>query len=151
MEAYKTPSADLRTEDLRKHKPIKGLLIGLCLTIILATLASTINTIIFGILLGANLSGNDLGTALASNIAFLLTDLIISAAIVFYAGRSTGKRTPGKEIKFGTILASITFLIYLPIFIYSNAFTTYPAWHNILSLFLIFTLIPYGAKSVANT
>ena len=151
MDAYKTPTSDLHVEFPKEHKPITGILIGLFFVVIVMNITSTLLAIIFGALLGADFTVESWTALLATNNAYLLTDLSISAIVCFYAGRAVGKRTPKKEIYFGVILAIINIAIYLPIFIYTDAFTTYPSWYNALSFIVNFSIIPLGASSAANT
>ncbi|MDP3815805.1 hypothetical protein [Pseudomonas sp.] len=151
MDAYKTPASDLHVEGEIEYRPLAGLLIGLCFAVLLTSLTSTILCIAFGVLLGADLSSENFVIELASNNFYLLTDIAISAIVVFYAGRATGKRTHGKEIKFGAILAIITLAMSLLLSIYTDAFSIFPAWYTALATISIIILIPFGAKSVANT
>jgi hypothetical protein len=151
VDAYRTPTADVRVESPKEYKPLVGLLIGLFFTIIIMSITSGGVGFIFGTTLGADFSGQNWNKLLAASNSYLLTDIVVSAIVCFYAGRAIGKRTPGKEIKFGFLLASINIAIYLPMYIYSDAFTTYPSWYNTLTFVINFLFIALGAKRAANT
>lgn len=151
MDAYKTPASNLYIENERPYKPVAGILIGLCFSVLLMHLSSTIIAIIFGALSGEAITEENFSSMLAGSNLYLLADTVVSAVVLFFAGRAIGKRTKGKEIKFAIILALITLSIYLPIYIFSNAFIEYPVWYNLIAFISTVVIVPFGAKSVANT
>ena len=98
MDPYKTPDADLTTEPQRQFKPVKAILYGLMISIIVVAIVSMIEGIGFGIALGVDFNDREaFKSALANSIAFMVTDLIVSTFVFYFAGRVVGKRVPGKE------------------------------------------------------
>ena len=150
MDAYKTPASDLEEGQQRAIKPVKAIVYGLLISIVLTSIASMLEGIIFGIALGVNLQDEAQFTSvLANNLGFLLFDLIMTFALLYYAGTRARKYAPSKEVFYGVVLAVITFAIYLLIFVLSDSFSLYPLWYNLLSLIVVFTAILYGAKPKA--
>ena len=104
MEVNKTSQSKLSTVDVREFKPVKGILIGLVITVWVVYIVTIIELIVFRLISSIVLSASDVELQLENNWLFLIMDLLICTVIVFFAGRSVGKRTPGKEIKYGFIL-----------------------------------------------
>lgn len=147
MDAYKTPESDVELNPGRDFKPIKAIILGLLVSVVLSFVVSIIEGVIAGIILRVDLfSEHDLDAALSQNTTFLLTDVLITALLLFFAGRVVRKYTPRKEILFGFILSCLTFAVFLPIALSSNTFTTYPLWYNAASLLVIFVGVYLGAR-----
>jgi len=152
LDAYKTPEADLTTVDKQAFKPVKAILYGLCVSIILASIVAIIEGILFGLALGVDFTNEGaLELALNNSTAFLIGDTILSALVLYFAGRVVGKYAPGKETKYGVILTIITLTIYLPILIATDSFSIYPIWYNSISIVVIVFAIYLGAKSRVPT
>jgi len=150
LDAYKTPTSDLNT-DIKIFSPAKAIIYGLCISVILTSIASMIEGIAFGFVLGVDFSDESaFESALANSMVFMVFDIAMSALILFFAGKSVGKRVQGQEAKYGVIVYLLTFAIYLPLFIISDAFTIWPIWYNFISLIVVLSAIYFGAKSVAK-
>jgi len=148
MDAYKTPSANLEVNVGLPFQPIKGLLFGLLYAIGLMFLISSMVLLGFVLLLGLDLTDPKLFESdLNNRTSYLITDLIVSFVILFFAGRATGKYTPHKEIKYGVVLALLTCLIYVPLSFFGDEYSDYPIWYNALSVLSVFIAIYFGAKS----
>ena len=146
MDVYKTPGSELIDDHNRSYKPVRGILVGLSYTLVLAMIASMILTFVFGF----NLTSPNLESEIANSSFFMITDTITGAIVLFYGGRAVGKRTPGKELKFGAILAIITAVIYLILMISTDSFITYPLIYNLATFVVTAIAIPYGSKSGAK-
>jgi len=147
MDVYKTPNSELIDDNNRPYKPVKGILVGLSYTIVLAMIASVVLIFVFGF----DLTSPNLESEMANSGFFMLSDTIIGAIVLFFGGRAVGKRTPGKELKFGVILAIITTVIYLIVMIPAESFKTYPLIYNLATFVITAIAIPYGSKSGAKT
>ena len=147
MDVYKTPNSELIDDNNRPYKPVKGILVGLGYTIVLATIASMVLLLVFGF----DLASSNLESVLANSSLFMLSDTILGAIVLFFGGRAIGKSTPGKELKFGVILATITAIIHLIVMIPAESFRTYPLIYNLAIFVMTAIAIPYGSKSSAKT
>ena len=147
MDIYKTPGSELIDDRNRPYKPVRGIFVGLSYTIVLTMIASMILLFVFGF----DLASPSLESEIADSSFFMFSDTIISALVMFFAGRAVGKRTPGKELKFGVILAVITAVIYLIFMISTESFKTYPLIYNLATFVVTAIAIPYGSKSSAKT
>ncbi len=151
MDVYKTPDSELIDGNNRPYKPVKGVLVGLGYTVILATIISMILLFALAAILGFDLTSPNLETEMANSAIYMISDTIVSTIVLFFGGRATGKRVPGKELKFGLILSTITIIIYLLLMIATESFKTFPLIY-ILSTFVITAIVvPYGSKSTAKT
>ena len=65
---------------------------------------------------------------------------------MYYAGTVVKKFTPSQEAKFGAIVSTLTFLIYVLLFIGSNSFSEFPVWYNVAVFTSIVVALNYGAK-----
>jgi hypothetical protein len=120
----------------------------LCVSVILAGLASMIEGIIFGVVMGVNLMDQtDFETTLVNSTGFLLTDVLMSALIFFWAGRVVGKRVPGKELVFGIVVTVLTLAIFIPLSTDVFASQLYPVWYKGISVVVFLAAIPLGAIS----
>ena len=151
MDAYKTPESELINDNNRPYKPIKGVLIGLIYTIVLATIISMIWLFAFGAILGFDLTSPNLESEMANSTPYMISDAIVSAILLFLGGRAVGKRTPGKELKFGVILAIITAIIYLILMIATESLKTFPLIYILMTFVITAIVVPYGSKSTAKT
>ncbi len=151
MDVYKTPGSELIEENNRPYKPVKGILVGLSYTILLATIISMIWLFAFGALLGFDLTSPNLETEMANSTLYMISDTIVSTIILFLGGRAIGKRTPGKELKFGVILAVITAIIYLILMIATESLKTFPLIYILITFVITAIAVPYGSKSTAKT
>lgn len=152
MDVYKTPKADLSAKGEKQFKPVRAVLFGLGISIILASAISTIYGIVLALALGLDFSNQEaFESELTNNLLFQIGDVVISGLILYFAGRVVGKRTPGKEVKYGIIVSTITFAIYLPLFFATDTFSVWPLWYNLLGIFVIFFAIILGAKSCATS
>lgn len=147
MDVYKSPDSDVDMNSGNKFKPVKAILLGLLISVILVMIVSVIESIVFAIALGADLTNeSSLNEVLTNSKLFLVTDLVLTALILFFAGVVVRKYTPNKEVLFGLILSSLTLAIYLPLALSSNTFSDYPLWYNILTLIIIYAAVFMGAK-----
>ncbi len=152
MEAYKSPKSELHTQENNAFSPAKAIIWGLLISIIFTNVISVIESIAFAAALGADFSDeSSFESTLVNSNLFLIVDVLVSTVILFIAGRSVGKRVPGKEGKYGAIVSIIAFSIYLALFSIGKSFSTWPIWYSFLSLFLIPLSIYLGAKSIAKT
>ncbi len=132
-------------------KPVKGILVGLGYTILLATIIGMIWLFAFGTILGFDLTSPNLESEMAGSTLYMISDTIVSAIVLFLGGRAAGKRTPGKELRFGVILASITAIIYLILIIATGSLETFPLIYVLMAFVVTAIAVPYGAKSTAQT
>lgn len=151
MDAYETPSAEFTDDNNRPFKPVKGIFVGLAYTIVLATIVSVVLLLALGTVLGFDLTSPALEIDMANSPIYLISDLIVTAIILFLGGRATGKRTPGSELKFGLILAAITIVIYLLLMISTDSFDTYPIFYTLATFAITAAVIPYGSISTRKT
>ncbi|MGD8885841.1 MAG: hypothetical protein PVF34_09465 [Gammaproteobacteria bacterium] len=152
MDPYKTPDAALETDSDNPHQPVRAVIYGLCISIILVTLASIVEGIGFGIALGVDLSDQaGFKAMLATSTAFMVTDILVSSVLFYWAGRVVGKRVPGKELKYGIIVTLLTLAIFLPLIIDSDTFDHYPLWYNLVSIIVFLVVIPLGAISTVKS
>ena len=152
MDAYKTPEADLATSKAPVFKPVKAILYGLSVSIILAFIVGIIESVLFGIVMGVDMADEGaFSSALASSTAFLAGDTILSALVLYFAGKVVAKHVPGKEIKYGMILTILTLAIYLPIFVATDSYSIYPIWYNLIAFVVIVLAIYLGAISRVRT
>lgn len=119
-------------------------------TIVLAMIASMILLFIFVVAFRLGQASPNLESEIANNSLFMLSDTILGSIVLFFGGRAAGKRTPGKELKFGVILAIITVIVYLIFMIATESFKTYPLIYNLATFVIAAIAIPYGAKSSSN-
>ena len=147
MDVYKTPNSELIDDYNRPYKPVRAILVGLSYSIVLAMIASMILLFVFGF----DLTSPNLDSEIANSNFFMLSDTIIAAIVLFFGGRAVGKRTPGKELKFGVILAIITAVIYLMAMISTESYKISPLIYTLASFVIPVIAIPYGSKSVAKT
>ena len=150
MNEYKTPESDLIVDENRIYSPIKAVVYGLCVSIILVNIVSLIEVIIFGAITGLDFSDeNTVEAALSNSSIFMVSDIVVSALVLFFAGIVIGKHVPGKESKFGIIVSIITVVIYFPLFFVSDAFVIWPFWYNFFGMLAV-SAIYFGAKSKSN-
>lgn len=148
MDPYQTPDANLATTEQRPFQPVKAVLLGLCVSVIVAGLASMIEGVIFGVVMGANLMDQtNFETILVNSTGYLLTDVLMSALIFFWAGRVVGKRVPGKELIFGIVVTVLTLAIFTPLSIGVFTSQLYPIWYKGVSIVVVVGAIPLGAIS----
>ncbi|MET1077065.1 MAG: hypothetical protein ABWY06_03490 [Pseudomonas sp.] len=149
MDPYQTPETDLQTTTTRPFKPISGLLLGLCIYLILGQLLSVVLTYGYGLALGLDITNVTFMTALAGHPFYLALDLVLSSALLFYAGRVIGKRTPGQELRYAAVLTAILLVLNLLMFYYTDTFSVYPVWYSTLIILITLTMIPLGARNSA--
>lgn len=150
MSIYKAPKAELEVEGPVIFSPVKAIVYGLFFSIVLTGVASIVVAITFALLLGADISDETAFESLVTNnTALLITDVLVSFFVLYFAGRATGKRVPGQEIKYGFIVSALSVAIYLSLSIAPDALSL-PMWYNIASLAIIFLAINYGAQSLVN-
>ena len=150
MDIYETPKADVSPQARREFKPIKGLFIGLLISIFVAGGVSFLVSVGFALMMGLDFQSNDFEKILASNVAYLMIDMLVSTLILFLAGQAVAKRTPQQELKYGLIFAVITLALYFVLMILTRNMTTsiYPQWYVITSYILSFIAILLGAQSM---
>lgn len=151
MDVYKTPVAELIDDNNRPYKPVKGILIGLSYTLILASIVSMTWLVACAFVLGFDLTSPTIETELAGNRFYMLSDTLVSALVLFFGGRAIGKQTPGKELKFGFILAFITIVLFLLLMLVTDSFKIYPLYYILLTLVTTAVVIPYGSKTAAGS
>ena len=151
MDAYKPPESNLLEGKERPNKLIAGILIGLFYTVIVTTIVSAIWLIAFGVFAGLDLTAPSIQTEMSQRPAYMVIDVIFNILVLYLGGRSVGRRTPGRELKFGIILAAITFIIYLAFFVMTDAFEALPLAYNIIALISVVVAIPYGANRAAKS
>lgn len=146
MDVYKSPKADV-SDNKKEFAPVKAVLLGLLVAIIVSSVASFIEVIIYVLFLDLDITQANLEAELSNNIFFLVTDTLITGLIFFWAGRIVGNRTAGKELLYGLVVASLSFIIMLPLFITSNAFSVWPLWYNLSAFILLFIGTMVGSIS----
>ena len=151
MDVYETPKSDLIDDNNRPFKPIKGILIGLFYTIVLAMIVSILWLLAVGAILGFDLNSPNLESEMAGSLIYMTSDSIISAIILFFGGRAVGKRTPGKEMKYGIILTAMTIVIYLLLVIATESYKTSPIIYVLATFIITAIAVPYGSKSTTKT
>ncbi len=151
MDVYKTPGSKLIDENNRPYRPVKGVLVGLGYTILLTTIVGMIWLFAFGAISGFDLASPNLESEMAGSTLYMISDTIVSAIVLFFGGRAVGKRTPGKEFRFGVILAIITAIIYLLLMVATESLETFPLIYILITFVITAIAIPYGARSTAKT
>lgn len=150
MDAYKTPESNLDPTSGRIFKPVKALTYGLFVSLGILLIASNIVGIIFLLLNRESISSltneREIQLFLANNIPFLLVDFFMSVAILFYAGTRIRRFACNQEIKYGFILASITFTILLAVYLVEKSYEIYPLWYSFIVFSSTFIAILLGAK-----
>jgi hypothetical protein len=150
MNNYKTPDSNLDVEQTRTCKPIKAVVYGLLVSVGVLMTASNIEAIVFLLLNREAISSlgseNEIKNFLASSNIFLTMDLLISMAILYWAGTIIRKQAYNKEIKYGLIVSCITSAVMLAIYFIDNAYEIYPIWYSTLAFLSVFVVIFYGAK-----
>lgn len=149
MDIYKTPTPGNKPQE-RQLKPINAIAYGLLVSILLTMLVSLVEGIIFGIIVAITQGVENITEDfIASNNMFLLIDLVVTFACLFYAGKVTGRYSPQQELKFGSIVAGITLIAYWMIYtLLGSDKVNYPIWYEIASFACIFVAILLGAKSM---
>jgi len=155
VDFYQPPKSDVKVPTTLVFKPVKGIVLGILIGVGVLLLASYIEIVISVTLLSiGNLSQSgdaDPYQALASlakNRVFLITDIVLSGLILFWAGRVQATYAPGKEIKFGLLLAVIVFCVLTVLSLAQpENLDTYPQWYTIVSMSLPFPAIQFGAYS----
>lgn len=98
--------------------------------------------------MGVNLMDQtDFESTLVNSSGFLLTDLLMSALIFYWAGRVVGKRVPGKELIFGAVVTVLTLAIFIPLSIDVFSSPLYPVWYKAMSAVVFLAAIPLGSLS----
>ena len=145
MKGIFRPPVDTLKEN--EYSPVKAILYGLLISVVMGSLASMIESIIFSILTEAELGSKSQSvTALANSVTFLTINVAVYSLIMYYAGTVVKKYTPSHETKFGAIVSTLTFLIYVLLFIGSNSFSEFPVWYNVA----VFTSIVVGLNYGVN-
>jgi len=152
MDAYKTPDSNSQPpSDERQLKPINAVFYGLLISIVMTIIVSIVEGIVLGIAVATTQGVERLKEDfIANNSVFLLIDIIVTFACLFYAGKVTGRFAPRQEIKFGLIVSVITFIVYFIIYSSADSTTTYPSWYNITSFMIIFIAILMGSYSTKH-
>ncbi|MBL4890210.1 MAG: hypothetical protein JKX97_09355 [Candidatus Lindowbacteria bacterium] len=147
MKGSNTPETHIETVIENKVKPVKSVVYGLLISIVLSTLVSFLVALVYGALSGADTSNESSSlSVLSENISYLVTDLILSALVFYYAGSVAGKLAPGKENIFGIILAALTTSFYVLLFAWSDSFWMYPIWYGAIAFLSGVTAILLGAN-----
>ncbi len=150
MDAYKTPASKLIDNTNRPFEPVKGVLVGLIYTVIITTITSIAWLVAVGSILGFDLASPDLESEMAQSPIYLISDMIVGAVILYFGGRAVGTRTPGKEIKYGAVLATITVFVYMALMIATESLDTYPLVYTLATIVITIAVIPYGSKRAAK-
>ena len=151
MDPYQIPESELVDNNQRPFRPITGIFIGLSFTVILMIVVSLVWAILFGLISGIDILTEDFELELSQRLSYMIPDLVISTAVVYFGGQAIGNRTPGKELKFGCILALITVLIYISLFLIEAGAAPYPMWYTLLIFVLPIVAIPYGSLTVSKS
>lgn len=135
------------TADTIIFSPVMAAIYGLLITLVLRTIISVIvGTIV------AETSGVDFDDAhainaiLAASFTFLIADLVITAALMFWAGRVVRRYSEPLHIKIGLLVMVVTVAVYFTINYTSGAFATYPLWYNVCLLIVVVAGIFIGCK-----
>lgn len=127
--------------------PIMAAIYGLLITLVLRTVISVIaGTII------AETSGVDFDDAsainaiLAASLTFLITDLVLTAALMLWAGRVIRRYSDPIHLKIGLLVSAVTVAVYFYINYASGVFATYPLWYNVGLLVVVVAGILIGCK-----
>lgn len=144
---FKSPGAIVDKVKEGRYSPVKAILYGLLISVVLASLISMVESIIFSIVTEAE-PGSESGSAaaLANSVTFLTINVAVYSLIMYYAGTVVKKYTPSHGAKFGAIVSTLTFVIYVFLFIGSNSFSEFPDWYNIAVFTSIIVALNYGSK-----
>ena len=150
MSIYKTPDANVELVAEKEPQPLKAIIYGLLVSVVLIIVAGGIQGLIFTLINFEDVmkfeSPEDAKNYFTGNLYFLITDIVVSFAILYFAGTRVKKFASGQETKYALVLSFLTFLIHLTFFIYKNSFSDYPLWYNALLLLIIFIGIFCGAR-----
>lgn len=148
MEEYISPRSELIEGLIREHKPVLGIVIGLLTAVVVSTITSIIIAILFTLVLKLDPKSPQFLSILYENYSYLIVELAVSTVVLFFAGRSVGKRTPGKELKYGLVLSVLILVLYILSELLLGNGIRYPTWYVVLSFSIFFVAIPYGALSM---
>lgn len=149
MDIYKTPDSKNQEPHNHQFKPVSAIAYGLLISIVLSTVVTIIEAIVFGIMIGLTQGTEAFSEDLfTKNSSFLLIDLILTFTCLYFAGRVTGKFAFGQELKFGLIVALITFFIYIAFYMLMDTGDQYPLWYDLGSFASVFVAVLLGANSI---
>ena len=145
---FSSPGSTAEKSKEGQYSPVKAIVYGLLVSVVLASLVSMIGSIIFAVLTEVELgSESKSADALANSITFLSINVVLYSLIMYYAGTVVKKYASSKETKFGVIVSTLTFIIYVLLFYGSNSFTEFPVWYNAAVFLAMVSAINYGTKS----
>ncbi len=151
MDAYKTPESNLELPPQRLFKPVKALVYGLLVSVGLLLVVSALELFAFAMMNRehiANLANeNEIHAFFSKNSVFLVVDMCVSFAVLYFSGTIIRKYAVGYEFKFGVILSLLTLCVHLLFFSMNDASDSYPFWYNAAGLMSIFVAILLGARA----
>ncbi len=152
MNIYKTPDSNSEKPESLQFKPVNAICYGLLIAVVLTMIVSTVEAMAFAAIIAITQGVESISADFfAENSLFLAIDLMVTFACLFYAGQMTGKYAFGQELKFGLIVALLTLLIYVLIYISIESTENYPLWYDLMTFINIFVGILWGAKSVKRS
>jgi hypothetical protein len=152
MNIYKTPDSNSEKPETPELKPINAICYGLLISVVLTIIVSMVEVMVFAAIIAATQGVENISADFfAENSLFLTIDLIVTFGCLFYAGKITGKYAFGQELKFGLIVAVLTFLIYVLIYFSIESTANYPIWYDLITFINIFVGILWGAKSAKRS
>jgi hypothetical protein len=150
MDAYKTPESNLELPPPKLFKPVKALVYGLLVSVGLLLIVSALEIFVFALIhreqIAGIASGSEIHTFFSNNNVFLVVDICISFAVLYFAGTIIRKYAVGYEFKFGVILALLTLCVHLLFYKMNSASSAYPFWYDAAGFLSIFVAIILGGR-----
>ncbi|GAB4192108.1 MAG: hypothetical protein Tsb002_21510 [Wenzhouxiangellaceae bacterium] len=147
MNHYQTPQASLKREQLT-DRPVKALLLGGLIAFVVVNIVSTLSAVVFVVMNGVNMLDEAAFTrALADSTMYLIFDLLLSAVIMYFAGRVAGRYAPGQAQWIGIVLGVMTVIVYGLLYLILDAYSDWPVWYMVLSFSLMLVMPIIGAHA----
>lgn len=135
------------TSDKVIFSPLMATIYGLLITLVLRTIISVIAGTIIAETSGVDFDdANAINAILAASLTFLITDLILTAVLMYWAGRVVRRYSEPSQLKIGWLVTVVTVAVYFMINYTSGVFTTYPFWYNVCLLVVVVAGIFAGCK-----
>ncbi|WP_062064576.1 hypothetical protein [Cellvibrio sp. OA-2007] len=151
MDAYKTPESNLELPAQALFKPVKALVYGFLISVVLLLVVSALELFVFALMNREHIASlaneGEINAFFSQHILFLVVDIIVSFAVLYFAGTVIRKYAVGYELKFGFVLALLTLGVHLVLFNVNDASDNYPFWYNAAGLISIFAAILLGARA----
>ncbi|HEY0893668.1 MAG TPA: hypothetical protein VGE32_11475, partial [Cellvibrio sp.] len=150
-DAYKTPESNLELPPQKVFKPIKALVYGLLVSVGLLFVVSALEFFAFAFMnreqIASFTSEQEINAFFSSSSVFLVVDICMSFAVLYLAGTIIRKYAVGYELKFGVILALVTFCVHLLFYKMNDPRSTFPFWYDAAGFISIFAAILLGSRA----